>query len=127
MKKLLLALAAVALATLGNAQAQSDYPSRPIKIIVPWPAGGATDNVARVVAQKLTEDEWVKTARTLKTRPPMPWWALNAMSEADLRALHRFVRTLKDPGSPAPAYLPPDKAPSPPYIQLVLPPSKPGK
>lgn len=31
-----------------------DYPSRPIKIIVPWPAGGATDNVARVVAQKLS-------------------------------------------------------------------------
>lgn len=33
--------------------AQSDYPNRPIKIIVPWPAGGATDNVARVVSQKL--------------------------------------------------------------------------
>lgn len=35
------------------AQAPADYPSRPIKIVVPWPAGGATDNVARVVAQKL--------------------------------------------------------------------------
>ncbi len=33
--------------------AQADYPNRPIKIIVPWPAGGATDNVARVVSQKL--------------------------------------------------------------------------
>jgi tripartite-type tricarboxylate transporter receptor subunit TctC len=54
MKKLLLALATLALTAIGPAYAQSDYPSRPIKIIVPWPAGGATDNVARVVAQKLT-------------------------------------------------------------------------
>lgn len=37
-----------------SARAQQDYPSRPVKIIVPWPAGGATDNVARVVAQKLS-------------------------------------------------------------------------
>ena len=53
MKKLFAALA-VLLTALAPAYAQQDYPSRPIKIIVPWPAGGATDNVARVVAQKLT-------------------------------------------------------------------------
>ena len=81
----------------------------------------------RLYIQKMSEDDWLKTAKTLRTRPPMPWWALHAMSEADLRALYRFVRSLKEPGSPAPAYLPPDKAPAPPYIQLVLPPSKPGK
>lgn len=38
----------------GMALAQADYPNRPLKIVVPWPAGGATDNVARVVAQKLS-------------------------------------------------------------------------
>ena len=54
MKKLLFALATMAVTALAPVHAQSDYPSRPIKIIVPWPAGGATDNVARVVAQKLT-------------------------------------------------------------------------
>ena len=54
MKNLLIALATLALTALTPAYAQSDYPNRPIKIIVPWPAGGATDNVARVVAQKLT-------------------------------------------------------------------------
>ena len=49
-----LALGAAVLALPLAASAQSDYPSRPIKIIVPWPAGGATDNVARVVAQKIS-------------------------------------------------------------------------
>jgi hypothetical protein len=80
----------------------------------------------RLFMQKLTEDEWVRTARTLNTRPPMPWWALHAMNETDLRALYRFTRALGDPGSPAPAYLPPDKPPAAPYVELVLP-AKPAK
>lgn len=32
------------------------YPSRNVTIIVPYPAGGPTDQVARIVAKKLTED-----------------------------------------------------------------------
>lgn len=51
--KLLLATAALLAAHLLPAHAQQ-YPARAIKIMVPWPAGGATDNVARVVAQKLS-------------------------------------------------------------------------
>jgi len=45
---------AVALSVLsGSAQAQP-YPSRPIKFIVPYAAGGLPDTVARMVGQKLT-------------------------------------------------------------------------
>ena len=35
-----------------NAQAQS-YPSKPVRLIVPFPAGGATDLFARSLSQKL--------------------------------------------------------------------------
>jgi mono/diheme cytochrome c family protein len=81
----------------------------------------------RLYMGKLSEDDWVRAARALKTRPPMPWWALHAMSEPDLRALYRFIRSLGEPGAQAPAYLPPEKSPAPPYMELVLPAAKPGK
>jgi tripartite-type tricarboxylate transporter receptor subunit TctC len=50
-------LAGLALMGSGGAQAQAAYPSQPIKFIVPYPAGGATDALARMVAQKL-QDSW---------------------------------------------------------------------
>jgi tripartite-type tricarboxylate transporter receptor subunit TctC len=37
------------------AQAQGGYPNRPITLIVPYPPGGSTDNIARPVVAKLTE------------------------------------------------------------------------
>jgi len=39
----------------GLAQAQQDFPSKPIRFIVPFTAGGGTDVVARMISQKMSE------------------------------------------------------------------------
>jgi tripartite-type tricarboxylate transporter receptor subunit TctC len=48
---IVVALIAAVAATTAHAQ---DFPSRPIKFVVPFTAGSATDTLARVLAQKLT-------------------------------------------------------------------------
>jgi tripartite-type tricarboxylate transporter receptor subunit TctC len=48
-------VAAVLLACAGAAHAQGAYPAKPVRVIVPFPAGGATDLVARMVTQKLSD------------------------------------------------------------------------
>ena len=48
-----LALAALPLLNTGGARAQS-YPTRPVRFIVPFPAGGSTDVAARVIVEHLS-------------------------------------------------------------------------
>jgi tripartite-type tricarboxylate transporter receptor subunit TctC len=59
----LLALAAA----VPLAHAQSDYPSRPVRIIVPFPPGGAADTLARIYGQRMAED-WGKPV-VVENRP----------------------------------------------------------
>jgi len=54
------------LAMLGSATAE-DYPSKPVRIVVPYPAGGTIDAVARLVGQKLQES--FKEPVVIENRP----------------------------------------------------------
>jgi tripartite-type tricarboxylate transporter receptor subunit TctC len=47
--------AAAAIAIAPAAAKAQDYPTKPVRIVVPFPAGGATDLFARAAAQKMTE------------------------------------------------------------------------
>ncbi len=51
-----IALVAVALCAPLAAAAQSDWPTRPLRMIVPFPPGGVTDIVARAVGAKLATE-----------------------------------------------------------------------
>lgn len=56
MKKLTLGLAAAfALALSGGAQAQGNYPTKPVTMIVPFAAGGPTDIIARIVSENMSK------------------------------------------------------------------------
>ncbi len=72
----------------------------------------------RLYMQGMTEAQWVKAARSVQTRPPMPWFALHDMAEQDLRAFYRYVRHLGPAGQPAPAYVAPGQVPQGPYVQF---------
>ncbi len=78
----------------------------------------------RIFVNVMTENQWVETARTVKARPPMPWYALNMMKKDDLKAIYQFIRFLGASGEPAPAYLPPDQEPTTPYALFPSPPKQ---
>jgi len=88
----------------------------------PWGTTYAS-NLRRFMAG-LSEEQWVKYAHSTELRPPMPWFALRDMSDRDLRAIYRFIRTLGPAGDPAPAYVPPGQTPAGPFVQFPAPPPK---
>jgi tripartite-type tricarboxylate transporter receptor subunit TctC len=53
MRKPLFLLAAAALLAAAPAHAQSDYPNKPVKVVVTVPAGGGVDTVTRIITDKL--------------------------------------------------------------------------
>lgn len=56
-----LVVAVVLLTTPLGAQAQ-EYPVKPVRLIIPWAAGGSTDSIGRILGQKLSEytgQQWI--------------------------------------------------------------------
>ena len=86
----------------------------------PW--GTTYPSNLRLSLNAMSENDWIAMAKSLKTRPPMPWFTLHAMDKEDLRAIYRFVRHLGPAGKPAPAWVPPERSPAGPVIQFPAPP-----
>ena len=75
--RLAVAAAALALSTLAYAQA---WPAKPVRIIVPYPPGGAVDVVTRKMAAKLQE----QTGQTVANPGLGLVWVLNQRAEPEL-------------------------------------------
>jgi hypothetical protein len=86
----------------------------------PWGTTYAAN--LRLKLAEMSEDAWVEYARTFKTRPPMPWFNVRVMEEADLRSLYLYITSFEDRGEPAPAYVPPGQEPSTPFVSFPAPP-----
>lgn len=82
----------------------------------PWGTTYATN--LRLMMAGMSEQQWIRHARNMRPRPPMPWFNVRAMSDADLKAIHAFTRSLGPGGSPAPAYVPPGKKAAGPVVQF---------
>jgi len=72
----------------------------------------------RLLFQQIDEKTWLARARQAM-RPPMPSPSLRAMSDADLKAIYRYVRHLGAKGQPVPAYVPPGEKVSTPYFDFT--------
>lgn len=82
----------------------------------PW---GTTYPVnLRLYVQNMTEAQWLGRVRE-PMRPPMPWFNLRDMKDADLVAMYRYIRALGPEGQPAPAAAGPGVAVTTPYIEFV--------
>jgi mono/diheme cytochrome c family protein len=96
--------------------------SGPLGYRGPWGTTYAAN--LRLTLSKMSEAEWVKFAKTFRTRPPMPWFNVNRWSDSDMRAFYRYVKQLGPVGEPVQAFVPPDKEPSPPFVQWPAPPKQ---
>ncbi|MDZ7594604.1 MAG: cytochrome C [Thiobacillus sp.] len=85
-----------------------------------WQGAWGTTYAAnlRLLFQQIDEKAWLVRARQAM-RPPMPSPSLRAMSDADLKAIYRYVRSLGAKGQPVPAYVPPGGQVATPYFDFT--------
>ena len=72
----------------------------------------------RLYVQKMTEEQWLARVRQ-PMRPPMPWFNLRDMNDADLIAMYRYIRAIGPAGEPAPAPAAPGTKVTTPYFEFV--------
>lgn len=81
----------------------------------PW--GASYPANLRLYFNNMDEQQWLARAR-LPMLPPMPWFALRDMSDEDLLAIYRFVRSLGPAGEQVPIAVGPGQPVTTPYIEF---------
>jgi mono/diheme cytochrome c family protein len=100
----------------GNVPATRWFTGTAVGFKGPWGVSHASN--LRLTVQKLTEPQWLVFARAPR-RPPMPWFALRDMTDEDLRALYRFMRSMGPAGVPAPQPAAPGVEVNTPYVLMA--------
>jgi mono/diheme cytochrome c family protein len=90
----------------------------------PWGTTYAAN--LRLYMKDKTEAQWLAAAKAFQSRPPMPFWSITGMTEADQKAIYRYVKTLPVKGEAAPPYLPPGTPAKGPVVTFPAPPAKPA-
>lgn len=106
----------------GNVPVARWLTGNPVGYRGPWGTSYASN--LRLYVDPMSEDDWVRVMRARNDKPPMPWESLHAMSDPDLRAIYRFIKSLQKAGEPSPQDVPPGQEPKTPFI-LMAPPSMP--
>jgi mono/diheme cytochrome c family protein len=75
----------------------------------------------RLLASNMTEDQWVKFLQTFTAPPPMPFYNVHQMTEAEMRSLYEYIKSLGAVGDPTPADVPPGGKVTTPYVDLGTP------
>ena len=91
----------------------------PVGFRGPWGTTYAMN--LRILADGMSEDDWVKFLKTFTARPPMPYYNVHALDEVQMRSLHMYIASLGAAGDPAPNYVPPGQDPITPYLVFAPP------
>jgi mono/diheme cytochrome c family protein len=83
----------------------------------PWGTSYARN--LRITVTTMTEDGWVAMLKTRTGLPPMPWFNVSQMAEADMRAIYQYLRSMGPAGEQPPNPVPPDQEPTTAYISLL--------
>jgi mono/diheme cytochrome c family protein len=81
----------------------------------PWGTTYATN--LRLFVADMSQAQWLQHVGTMRPRPPMPYFNVQAMSEQDRKAIYAYLKAMGPAGRPAPAWVPPTQQPPQPYAQ----------
>jgi mono/diheme cytochrome c family protein len=82
----------------------------------PW--GTSYSSNLRLFVRDFDEQTFVDVLRKRNTRPPMPWPALHAMTDQDLKSVYRYLVALGPAGEKMPEAVPPGQEPKTPYLAM---------